>query len=384
MTAMSWEPVPLVGVDHAGSPAPELSGIGYLDTLTVVYAEPDGLKSWEEAVVCLEAIRGGRNVIWVDFEMNAPIMLDRLRSLGATDEEIARFAYVRPSDPLTDEATRARVEALVEQLDPAAVVIDAMAGVLALHGLSAKSDDDIERLYSLILRPFRRPSTALRIIDHVVKDRESRGRWPTGSQRKLGGADVGLTLELIKPFSRGGTGKARIRVTKDRLGGMPRPYAAELTLTSDADTGRITWALEPVGETTDPEHDWRPTVLMDRVLEFLSRHDGPATRTQIKTGTGGKSEYVGQAIDFLLLDERIIETPGARNAKLISLPPAVPVPDPFPEQLGTTERERPVPVPSTTKGNDSGNGSRERLNPFPEDSLDTRAPAQAAAAEASA
>src|SRR5262249_25957898 len=154
-------------------------------TLALVYSEPEGLKTWLELVVCLEAIRRGRKVVWLDFEMSGRAIAARLADLGATEEEIQRFLYVQPEEPLTTAGARNGADAPMQH-EPAVVVIDAMQGALALHGLNGDKAEDVERLYSILLKPFRVGDAAIRVIDHVTKDKETRGRWPIGSQRKLG------------------------------------------------------------------------------------------------------------------------------------------------------------------------------------------------------
>jgi hypothetical protein len=298
----SWQPVELGRLKDFAPPAPTLSGISYPGTLTIVYAEPESLKSWLEIIVGLETIRAGRSVVWIDFETDARSTLARLRALGTTDSELERFLYVQPSDPLTDAATRGDVEGLVAEHRPALVVVDAMAGCLALHGLNQNDADDVERLYSVILRPLRSGDACLAIVDHVTKDRETRGRWPTGSQRKLGAADVGLSLELVRAFSRGGSGAARVRVTKDRLGGLPRPYCAQLELASDAITGAVTWTLAEAVDHEDGESHWRPTIYMERVSTFLEHQAEPVSRNEIEQSVTGKARYLRQAIDALIAD----------------------------------------------------------------------------------
>jgi hypothetical protein len=202
---------------------------------------------------------------------------------------------------------------------PAIVVIDAMAGCLALHGLSQNNADDIEMLYSVLLRPFRTGDAALRLIDHVTKDRETRGRWPTGSQRKLGGADVGLSLDVIRSFSRGNTGLARIRVQKDRLGGMTRPCCAELTLASDPATGAITWSLSTPTATHEAgaANNWRPTGLMEKISRYLEEQPEPVSRNSIEKAKLGKQvTYIRDAIDALAADGYITESAGPRGSRL--------------------------------------------------------------------
>jgi hypothetical protein len=97
------------------------------------------------------------------------------------------------------------------------------------------------------------------VLDHLTKDKESRGRFAIGSERKVGGADVHLGFETTLPLARGKSGKARIVTHKDRPGYLPRRKCAELELISDPDSGRISWTLCPVDQ-TDAHTPFRPTI----------------------------------------------------------------------------------------------------------------------------
>ena len=85
---------------------------------------------------------------------------------------------------------------------------------------------------------------------------------------------------------------------------------------------------------------FRPTILMQRVFAFLKEQDGPVSRNRIAAGVRGNKQYILQAIDCLIADESVEETPGPRGYTVVGL---VPVPEPVPGPLGTTEGEPPVP-----------------------------------------
>jgi hypothetical protein len=97
---------------------------------------------------------------------------------------------------------------------------------------------------------------------------------------------------------------------------LPRPRAGELALTSDPDTNAIGWVFNPP-ESAATGDDWRPTVLMDRVVEYLRQQREPVNRETIKKNVLGKNEYIVQAIGFLLQDETIVEV-GSRRLLAIS------------------------------------------------------------------
>jgi hypothetical protein len=324
----SWLPVDLVALGDSQPPEPSIVGLSYPGSLAIHYGEPDNGKTLLELVICLEQIRLGRAVVWLDFEMSPVTINARLRDFGATPDEIAKFLYLAPSEPIGDPKIRADLDELSRGHNPAVVVIDAMAGGMALHALDGNKAEDVEAFYTAVANPFRTHGAAVHVIDHVTKDRESRGRWPIGSQRKLGAVDVGLSVENVQPFGRGRSGLAKLRVTKDRHGALTRPTVAELELASDPDTGRITWNLrasQPTPETDSNE--WKPTRTMDAIVSHLRGCTEPVSRSAIADAIGYRKQTVLQAAGFLILDGTVKEVGRGR----LQLAQRFPVPVQFPE-----------------------------------------------------
>ena len=320
MTDHSWQPVNLA--ERGTEPAPEatISGVTCPGLLSIHYSEPEGLKTWLELILALEQIRAGRNVVWIDLEMSPRSIHARLDDLGATNDELERFLYLQPSEPIREARIQADLMALMATYTPSLVVVDALAGALALHGMDGNSNADVETFYGVVLAPFRTDYAAVDVVDHVTKDRETRGRWPIGAQRKLGGVDLGLSVEVVKAFSRGKTGLARLHVRKDRDCILNHPYACELELVSDPDTGRITWVFQQAQHTGDDSGDpWKPSVLMERVFAYLKEQGEPVTRNSIALGVKGTKQYALQAIDCLIAEGAAEENPGPHNSKLVGL-----------------------------------------------------------------
>lgn len=332
----SWQPIDLAALGDSPAPAASVSGLLYPGNLHLIYGEPEAVKTWLGLILCMEQIRAERHAVYVDFEMSANAVRARLLDLGASERDLERFHYIAPSESM-GEQIRADVAAMVCEFDPSLIVADAMAGALALHGFDGNSNADVETFYSATLAPFRTAGAAVVVIDHVTKDKETRGKWPIGAQRKLGGSDVGIMVEMVTAFSRGGTGLARLRVQKDRHGALHRPYAAEIELASDADTGRVSWEIRQAQHRGDEETDdaWKPTYLMERVFSFLKEQSAPVSRTAVRKAVGGKKTYILQALDCLIAEGTIEETIGAHNSKLLVVPSCS---QSFPEQQGTTNR----------------------------------------------
>lgn len=316
-----WAPVDLFAVGSEPL-RPTIGGVLTPRLAHLFSGEPDSAKSWAAMVLCVDdVIRAGRCALWIDFEMGERQIVERLRALELDDEEIASgFFVIAPKEPLGAETER-ELDRTLANLEPALVVIDAMTGALELHGLSSNDDVHIESLYRRLIDRFTDAGAAVVVIDHLAKDRENRGKWAVGSQRKVGRADVHIGVECVRPFARGHDGLVRLRVHKDRAGWLPRPYAAELELHSDQATGAVTWEWrmpERDGTASDASH-WQPTHLMERVSRQLEEWDEPANRNAIETAVGGNAKFVRQAIDCLVMDGFASEVVGARRARIVRI-----------------------------------------------------------------
>ena len=318
----SWSPVDVFAVD-ADAVAPEISGLLTPGRAHLVSGEPEATKTWFAAVLATEQLRRGESVVWVDFEMGSSLVVARVRALGVTDEDLTGLYLLTPSEPLDGAEVEADVDRLVAGVRPSLVVFDAMTGVLELHGWSSNDDVAIEAAYRMVFDRFRATGAALLILDHVNKNPETRGKWSTGSQRKVGRADVHLGMECVKPFGRGKVGETKIRVHKDRLGTLPRPVAGVVELRSNKQTGSIGWELRltetPGVDASGEQPAWRPTNLMQKASIFLERADGPQSRRAIESAKLGKSDYVREAIKYLVADGYATEQDGPHGARLVKL-----------------------------------------------------------------
>src|SRR3954465_10608280 len=104
-------------------------------------------------------------------------------------------------------------------MQPAGVtltIVDAAAGAYDVSGLDDNKRAEVERFGRTWIVPFWQAGGTTLLLDHVVKNSETRGRYAIGSERKLGQVDVHLGLEALTNISRGGHGLIRVTVHKDR------------------------------------------------------------------------------------------------------------------------------------------------------------------------
>jgi hypothetical protein len=313
----SWRPVDLSREPEGPEASPEIGGVLYRGHRHLVSGEPEALKGWLCQALAVDELCAGSTVVWVDFEQGRAMTLSRFRALGATDDELGRCHYIAPREPL-DSDSRARIGYLVATERPTLVVFDAYAGLLGIHDHDPNSERDIERVNRQVVDLFRPYGAAIVIVDHPVKAQAERGRYSSGSGRKLAEVDVHLRLDRTKTFGRGQHGIARIAVAKDRPGGLPHPRAGELHLHSDSPTGHVTWEILPPADAGEEPGTFRPTELMERVSRYLEAQTEPVSRTHVEENVKGKGEYVRAAIDRLLAEDHATEHPGERRARLIA------------------------------------------------------------------
>jgi hypothetical protein len=312
-----WRVHDLVSAQATPTAPPDLLGLFYAGKNHLVSGETESAKTWLALVAVVEELAADRGVVWVDGDdVGEGDLLERLRSLGATDEAISKlFAYVQPDEPLGEEQRTELLEHM-KTIDCRLVVLDGFNPLLVLHGLDPDSGKDVERFYRLIA-PFKRSGAAVLLTDNVVKSKEARGTWAIGSERKKSKAEVHLGLRAVEKFSRGHDGKSKIDVHKDRPGHLERPSPGMLGLES-GDGGRVLWRVDS-DHSVSEEGGFRPTGLMEKVSRYLEPRDEPVSRNQVVTDVTGKAEFVRIAIDRLVSEGYAEEHPGANRARLVQI-----------------------------------------------------------------
>jgi hypothetical protein len=140
-------------------------------------------------------------------------------------------------------------------------------GAFHASGLDDNKRQDVEAFAAQWVTPLWQAGVGTVVLDHVTKAAEGRGKYAIGSERKVGQVDVHLGLEAVgTPLTRGGSGLVKVRVHKDRPGFLLRPCAAEIVLSSEPDTHRISFEIRaPADVAQGSGGDFRPTNLMEKV-----------------------------------------------------------------------------------------------------------------------
>lgn len=290
---MTWQPIDLATLEQKPPALPTIGGIIYPGLRHVFSGPPEAAKTWVVLAIALQHLRRnpGDTIIHIDFEMYAHRTRDRLQAMGATTPELTRFIHYEPETPADDTV----ISELVAAHQPTFAIIDAAAGAYTLQNLDDGKRLEVELFARTFIDPFRTRNVATILLDHVIKNQETRGQFAIGSERKIGSADVHLGFEKIVPFGRGRIGLAKIVRHKDRDGYLPAPTVGEFELKSDSEGTTVTWEIRLAIDT----EDWKPTALMEKISRWLEEQTGPVSRAAVERAISGKAEYKRRALDEL-------------------------------------------------------------------------------------
>lgn len=316
----SWMPVDLAAVADGSAATEPPNMLARTDGELLLYprkrhllaGEPESGKGWIVMLAGADQIQAGRRVLYLDFEDSPETALERLQALGVSLPDILEhFVYVRPDSPLDIDLGELGRDAVL-------AVVDGMTECMNLLGLNPYDNPDVASFFATITRPLTEVGAAVLILDHVVKDRDNRGRWAIGAQHKMAGSDVCFSLETIRPFGRGLTGGlSRLTLTKDRPGflrqhAVGRTRLGDVHMDSDGDSVQV--RIDPAQEAG--ESGFRPTVLMERVSRFLELQNEPCSQATIRSTVSGQDAGKIRALAVLVSEGYVAVEAGPRNALL--------------------------------------------------------------------
>lgn len=326
VTVTEWEPVDLAPVLRGECVTPKptvlerIDGIRFLypGRLNLAMGETESGKTWWALMATKQELAAGHHVIYCDFEDGPESVVERLRALGATVEQIStHLTYVNPAGHFDELAKEAMEVAIAHKGAPTLAIIDGVTEAMGELGLDPIKGPDVAAYFASSPRWLARTGAAVLLIDHVTKSRENRGRWAIGSERKLSGLDgAAYGFEMIRPFGRGKTGSVKVTVAKDRCGHIRQHEGighaiAMMGLKSWPDGG-VTVSLE-VPEATTSDGAFRPTVLMGKLSKAIVEQPGLTARA-LRSAVPGSNDHKALALE-LLVNEGFVEIePGPNRA----------------------------------------------------------------------
>lgn len=308
-------------------------------------------KSLVGLAACLDVVRHGGRAAFLDMGEDVyETTAKRLVQIGARDEDLARIYWAGIDRTWDGPADRLDWLAFLDdQWD--LVVIDSVAMSLGLWGYQANDNDGVTEWWRLVPDAIaKRTGAAVLVLDHVVKNKDNRGRGPIGAAAKLNRVSgVQYQLDVVgRGFEVGGRGAIVLRVTKDRHGTVKGaadrsaragrdPVAAVLTIdTTRQDAPTI--ELDPLDlvPDIDPTAGDRLAEVMAQVSAHLASDDRPQGVEAIRQAVGRKKAIVVEALRRLVDDGYVRESAGAKNARLHAHIRPYPDPGPAVSEGGTS------------------------------------------------
>ncbi|QMP84446.1 RadB-like protein [Streptomyces phage Dagobah] len=190
----------------------------YSGKVNEIHGPSESGKSMVLLAVAAQLIQAGRDVAMIDYEDDGKSVGLRLKWVfGLTVEEIdAHFHYLQPETQVCEET----FAALRSVPDLAMCIVDAVTEAMSLEGLDGRAENDVAAWYNLLPKRIvsEVPGAAVVVVDHTPMGSPNR---QIGSQHKKSGiTGVSYTAEPVFPFTRGGKGMLRLKVAKDRPGGV--------------------------------------------------------------------------------------------------------------------------------------------------------------------
>lgn len=197
-------------------------GMFYRGKVNEIHGPSESGKTMVLLKVAAQEIRAGNNVVMVDFEDSGQSIVNRLRWVfGLTRAEIVKqFHYFQPETTFGEAGYQA-----ISEIDNLTVcIVDAVTESMSVAGLDGRNENEVAAWYNEFPKRVARLecNPAVIVVDHTPQDKAERA---IGSQHKKSAiTGVSYTAEPVSPFVKGGLGHLRLKVAKDKPGGV-RPHA---------------------------------------------------------------------------------------------------------------------------------------------------------------
>jgi biotin operon repressor len=299
-------------------------GLLYPGRVHSFYGESESGKSWLAQITAAMILRSDTGTVtYIDFEADAGDIVERLRLLGISRDALHRLRYLRPETPRhhADPYWQALLNNPCDL-----IIIDGVTEALTMWGGETKDNDKITTWTRTFPRALARATGAAVVtIDHVPKDKETRGRFAIGGQAKLAAIDgAAYLIEPLEPLAPGRVGRLTVRVTKDRPGSVravagmwrkaDRTQEAAVAVL-DATGEVLTFKIERPQSEEEMEQA-KATSMRGQVIKALMEAHKPLSGNEVFTAIGHGRKIVLATIREMKDDGEIIEQ--ARGALVLS------------------------------------------------------------------
>ena len=254
-------------------------------------------KSWIALAMALAEARTGGYTLWIDYEDTGDTLALRMMELGWPMElgrYVVHFQAVGPSS-----SGMTALVAAIRAHRVTLIVLDSTGESLASDGHNPSADEHVAAWFQDLPRPLANLGPAVVLIDHLVKDKDTGGLWPSGSHRKRDAINgIQYIVRTDKDFDRDTPGKVTLICAKDR-GGHHAHGKRVVTIVFEPSGGVLNIIATPAGPVS-AKSEWMPTGYMQKVSDYLAEY-GPKSKNHLKTEARlGKSEYVLKGILALI------------------------------------------------------------------------------------
>jgi hypothetical protein len=264
------------------------AGIGY------IFGDSGDGKSWLILIAAWMLMRRRLNVVWVSYEdPNEDDIVDRLRYIGATEDDLEHLHLFTPSEPLT--ALVGELARYCRQHDARLFVLDSVGEANAVEGINEDSDAEwgqwaratLRFLYDLAIdadwdnAQGTAPCTSLTEIpiDHSTKSKDN-PHFPSGTKRKRAMVTgLMVSVNVRQALAKNCVGRVQLVCSKDRTGRFRRgEVIAEVVIDATVQPYAISIEAPVAGQEMSTAKRRNAT---DRVLEVLNNTAKALTATEV-------------------------------------------------------------------------------------------------------
>lgn len=269
----------------AGSARTDGLFLMYSGKVNVLTGDPESGKTLIALAMIVDTLERGGSAAVIDLDHNGTVeTLSRLQAFGSDLSVLSDRSRFRLAIPESREEYMGLV-ADVSEWAPSIVLVDSVGELGALFGANLNKDEDYAPLNRRAIQPFATAGSAVIAVDHMAKNDASRRFGAAGSVRKKAAVNgVMYEVQLVgEGFTRSRGGRARLRLKKDRPGGIKDrspaerdALAAEFVLAPPGLGLPATWEFQPGLSETDrvqARAEARTSNARDAIIGYLSDND---------------------------------------------------------------------------------------------------------------